>query len=199
MIFRHGVDHAPTNEKLAFFYFLVREIWPIQRSEKTQKWPQLVWKKKKKKKASSPFVCICCSNTRLKFQIDTRKIQRGIAVMLLVLTTTCLMYRNRFVVISWWVTNWAVQVISTAPLSLIYRMSTLNFTLIGNDEFRSCHTSGQKCRQKMVTSSFLGYLGEIVEIVSDSQTVWTCNTHLCATVSASNFQVLLCSGWQAST
>ena len=47
------------------------------------------------------------------------------------------------------------------------------FALIGNDDFWSCQTYfvGQKCRQKSVISSFLGYLGEFD---SDSQTVWTC-------------------------
>ena len=54
--------------------------------------------------AGCPFVCTyihtCGSNTRLKFQIKARKIERGIAVLPLVLITTCLMYRNRFLVIS---------------------------------------------------------------------------------------------------
>ena len=36
----------------------------------------------------------------LKFQIESRKIEWGIAVKPLVLITTCLMYRNRFLVIS---------------------------------------------------------------------------------------------------
>ena len=35
-----------------------------------------------------------------KIQIETRQIERGIAVMPLVLITTCLMYRNRFLVTS---------------------------------------------------------------------------------------------------
>ena len=46
----------------------------------------------KKERASFPFLCTCGSNTRLKFQIETRKIEtrkieteRGIAVMLRVL------------------------------------------------------------------------------------------------------------------
>ena len=59
--------------------------------------------------AGFPFVCTCGSNTTFKFHIETRKIERGIAliIMPLVLITTCLMYRNRFWVISleWWRTG----------------------------------------------------------------------------------------------
>ena len=46
-------------------------------------------KKKRKKGAGFPFVCTCGSSTRLKFQIEARKIEWGIAVMPLVLITTC--------------------------------------------------------------------------------------------------------------
>ena len=38
--------------------------------------------------AGFPIVCTCGSNTRLKFQIETRKIERGIAGIPLVLITT---------------------------------------------------------------------------------------------------------------
>ena len=46
--------------------------------------------KMEKEGASLPFLCTCGSNTRLKFQIETHKIEieRGIAVMLLVLIAT---------------------------------------------------------------------------------------------------------------
>ena len=47
-----------------------------------------------------PFECTCGSNTRLKLEIETCKIERSIALMPLVLTATCLMNRNRFLVIS---------------------------------------------------------------------------------------------------
>ena len=51
-------------------------------------------------------------------------------------------------------------------------LSTPIFALIVNDDFGAViQILDQKCRQKMVISSFLGYLGEIE---SDSQTVWTC-------------------------
>ena len=49
--------------------------------------------------AGFPFVCTCGSNTRFKFQIETRKIEQGIVAMPLVLIT-CFMYRNRFPVVS---------------------------------------------------------------------------------------------------
>ena len=52
-------------------------------------------------------------------------------------------------------------------------LSTPIFTLIGNDDSWSCKTDvfvGQKCLQKLITLSSLGYLGEFE---SDSPTVWT--------------------------
>ena len=52
-------------------------------------------------------------------------------------------------------------------------------------------TLGTKRRQKLVCLSFLEYLGEIE---SYSQTVWTCRYTICARVSTSNFQVLVCNG-----
>ena len=47
-----------------------------------------------------PFVCTCGSNTRVKVQIETRKIERGNPVVPLAVTTACSMYRDRFLVIS---------------------------------------------------------------------------------------------------
>ena len=41
----------------------------------------------------------CGSKTGLKIRIETGKIERGIAVIPLVLITTCSMYRNRVLVI----------------------------------------------------------------------------------------------------
>ena len=55
----------------------------------------------------------------LKLSDRNSQIERGIAVIPLVLTTTCLMYSNRFFGhISWWVTNWAVQLTSIVSLCL---------------------------------------------------------------------------------
>ena len=82
------------------FSSFVREIWSIQRSGKITKAAMPFLKKKRKKRRVLRFLHIhtCGSNMRLKFQIETRKIERGIAVIphLLVLITTCLKYRNRF-------------------------------------------------------------------------------------------------------
>ena len=48
-----------------------------------------------------PIICTCGSNTRLKFQIETRKIERGIAVIPHVLITTCLMYIRCTRIVFW--------------------------------------------------------------------------------------------------
>ena len=104
--------------------------------------------------------------------------------------------KGSFWVISWWVTNWVVQQNRSSPS--VFRTSTPIVTLIGNSHFfeLSQKISGQKCHQKYVILSFLGYLDEIE---SDPQTVWTC---ICTTAPRSVlpiFQVLICSGWRAST
>ena len=56
----------------------------------------------KKKEAGIEIICTCGSNTRLKIQIETRKIERGIAVMphLFFSLCSCLIYRDRFLVMS---------------------------------------------------------------------------------------------------
>ena len=48
-------------------------------------------KKEKKSETDFQFLCTWGSNTRLKFQIDTRKIERGIAVTPLVFVTFLLL------------------------------------------------------------------------------------------------------------
>ena len=65
----------------------------------------------KKKGVGFPFVCTDGSNPRLKFQIETLKIERSIAVIPLVIGPA-------FLRISWWVTNWAGQLISIVSLRL---------------------------------------------------------------------------------
>ena len=92
-----------------------------------------------------------------------------------VLITSCSMFGNRFLShISWWMTNWAVQLISIVSLCLQDRPHQIS-VLIENDDFFSCHTNFRlKPVAKnwyLVCFNFLGYLGEIV---SDSWTVWTC-------------------------
>ena len=84
--------------------------------------------------------------------------------------------------ISWWVTNWAVQLISIVSLCLqdcLHQFSPSSETTIFGVVI---HILSQKCRHKMVTlMSFLRYHDEIE---SDSQTVWTCihYTHYYATL-----------------
>ena len=116
--------------------------------------------------------------------------------MLLVLITTCLMYRSRFFGhISRSVTNWAVQLISIVSLCLqdcLHQFSPWSGTTLSgavNTDFRP------KMSQKMVIWSFLAWFGEIE---SDSQSVWTC---ICTVVPRSVlpfFQVLICSCWRDS-
>ena len=53
---------------------------------------QISSEKKKREKAGFAFVCMCDSTTKLKFQIETRKIERSIAKKLVLLVLTCLMY-----------------------------------------------------------------------------------------------------------
>ena len=111
--------------------------------------------------AGFPFVCTCGSNTRFKFEIETRKIERGIAAMPLVLITTCSMYRNRFGVVSLWVTNWAVEQISIVSLCLQDCLLYTNFHLIRERRFCGgiIQISGQnqKDLQKLLILSFLRY------------------------------------------
>ena len=139
-IFWHGVLSC-TNQQMESlpqfcFLFLVREIWPIQWSEKVQKWPQLVWTKKG---AGFPLVSTYGSSTRLKIQIGTRKIERGIALLImpLVLITTCLMYGNRFWVTSLdgWRTGYYCSATDIDRLLVSSGLSTPLFTLIGNNDF----------------------------------------------------------------
>ena len=93
--------HQPINGKPApvLFIFCSREMTD-KRIRKNTKATITCLKKRRSSGAGFPFVCTFGSNTRLKFQIETRKIKRGIAVMPLVLITACSMYRNRFCVIS---------------------------------------------------------------------------------------------------
>ena len=81
---------------------------------------------------------------------------------------------------------------------LVYSgLSTPIFTLIGNDDFSSCHTG---CRPKMLPKNDNFELSSISR--RDRVGFSNClnlHMHYCATVSASNFQVLICSGRRDST
>ena len=83
--------------------------------------------------------------------------------------TTCSMYRDRFFGhISLWVTNSVVQLISIVSLRLEGRLHQFS-PWSGRTTFGDViQILSQKCRQKLVNLSFVGYLGEIE---SDSQTV----------------------------
>ena len=100
LIVWHGVNHAPSNKPEAgrCCFLLLSERCDQYNNTKISKADITFLKKKKKKgKASLTFVCTCGSNMRQNIQIESRKIERGIAIISLVLiTTTCLMYRNRF-------------------------------------------------------------------------------------------------------
>ena len=98
--------HQPRNGKPACFRSLFfSEKYNPYNDPKKQKRPQLVWKRKKKQKrqyqkAGFPTVCTCGSNARLKIHIETRKMERGMVVLTLVVVTTYLMYSNRDMVVS---------------------------------------------------------------------------------------------------
>ena len=84
------IMQQPTNGKPAL---LVREVRPIQLPEK-----------KKNKGRGFPCVSTCGSGTRHKLQIENSQNRAGHRS-----NTTCLTHTGRFLVISWWVTNWAAE------------------------------------------------------------------------------------------
>ena len=129
------IMHQPTNGKPAPFLCIF--CWTNMtdtRIRKNTKATITCLKKRRSSGAGFPFVCTFGSNTRLKFQIETRKIKRGIAVMPLVLITACSMYRNRFCVISLdaWRTGQCNRYRSSP---CVFRTVYTNFTLIGNNDF----------------------------------------------------------------
>ena len=113
VFFLHRLHHAPSNKWKARpirFYLFARYEYDRYHSTKKCKSDHNL-SEIKEKKGGRLVVCMCSSNTRFKFQIETRKIERGIEVVPLVLIVTCLMYRNRFWVVSleWWRTGWWVR------------------------------------------------------------------------------------------
>ena len=109
--------------------------------------------------AGFPFVCTCGSNTTFKFHIETRKIERGIAliIMPLVLITTCLMYRNRFLVTSRDGSR-IEQCNRYRSSPCVFRTVYTNFHLDRERPFLELayRFVGQKCRQKLAFFIFLG-------------------------------------------
>ena len=131
-----------------------------------------------------------------KIQIETRQIERGIAVMPLVLITTCLMYRNRFLVTS--LDGWRARQCNRYRSSpWVFRTVYTNFRLDRERWFWSCHTD---IRPKMSPKNGNFEFSWISR--RDRVGFPNClDLHMfyCETVSASNFQVLICSGSRAST
>ena len=79
--------HQPTNGKPAPFFLLER--YDRYKGQKNTNATITCLKNRVSNGAGFPFVCTCGLNTRLKFQIETRKIERGIAIMPPVLISTC--------------------------------------------------------------------------------------------------------------
>ena len=73
------------------------------------------------------------------------------AVMPLVLVTTCLMYRNRFFGrISWWVTSWAMKLISIVSPSDFFELQFDTATLI-IQSFRMIKATCRGCKQRFIS------------------------------------------------
>ena len=130
------IMHKPTNE-LAFFvcFFGSRDMTDTT-IRKNTKAAIICLKKEKEKMASFPFVCICGSNTRLKFQIETRKIERGIAVITLILIKCIGIVLRSHPLMG----DELGSAVDIDYLLVSSGLSTPIFTLIGNDDFWSCNT-----------------------------------------------------------
>ena len=108
---------------------------------------------KRTKGPGFPLACIWYAvRTRGRTQIDIRKIERGIAEMQLVLITACFMYRNRFLVISWW----TGQYNSYRSCPCVFRAIYTNFHLARERRFLMLSHRWQKCRQE--NGNFLVFL-----------------------------------------
>ena len=81
--------------------------------------------------AGFPCVCTCGSNTRSKSQIETSKIEMGIAAMPLLLIT-CEMYITLM-------GDEFGRATDIDRLLAFSELSTPNLTVIGNNDFWSCH------------------------------------------------------------
>ena len=88
----------------------------------------------------------CCTNTRLRTnQIESREIERAMAGRTIVLSTTCLLYTNVFLMSLEGATNWASQpsytcVFRTTYYILLLLQCTPKSTLVGNNDFFSCYS-----------------------------------------------------------
>ena len=118
-----------------------------------------------------------------KIQIETRQIERGIAVMPLVLITTCLMYRNRFLVTS--LDGWRARQCNRYRSSpRVFRTVYDNFHL--DRERRVLELSYRFCRPTMSPKNGdfeFSWISRRVRVA-----FWNClglHLHYCATVSDS--------------
>ena len=119
--------------------------------------------------------------------------------MPLVLITTRYLFNvweSFFNLTSWWVTNWAVQRISIVSLFLqdcLHQWSPWS----GTTYFRSCHTAFRPKLPPKIGNFEFSWISRRDRIGLSN--CLDLHMHYRATVSASNFQVLICSGWWDST
>ena len=125
VIFEPVVVHALNGRidlrpSIVFFFKRERYIYMADRSNDPEKYKSDQNLSKNKKGLTMKTFWACGSSTRLKFRIETRKIERSVAVVpLALITARYFAYRNRFFChISWWVTNWALQLVSIVSLCL---------------------------------------------------------------------------------
>ena len=101
VIFWHGIDHAPTNNQNACLFVVLLRDTTDTTIRKHAKNDHNLSENKKGQEARQAFdLCAYAVQTRgKKIPIEFRKIERSVALVPLVLITTCLKYRNRFLVI----------------------------------------------------------------------------------------------------
>lgn len=143
----------------------------------TKETVKLFERKKEKKRAGFPFFYHMRFKYEVTNQIETRKMERGIAVKPLVLVTARSMYMMGDELGR---ANCIDRLLGSPGLS------TAMFTWIGNADFWSCHAdfTPKKSGAKKCNFEFLGYLGEIKSDLTKN--AWTCMYFHCVRVRASN-------------
>ena len=186
MIFWHGVDHAPTNKRKACLFpifFRDNDRYNVRKNATAA----ISWLKNNKKKASLSVVCTCSSNTRLNFQIETRKIERrGIATrttFLVVLVSCMEMAWCQHLSMGGELANWAIKQTSVFSLGLQLCLHQIS-PFIENDDFIAKLVLRNVCFQSC------RYL---VEIEPNYKHAWFVRA------SASKFEALIHSGSRDTT
>ena len=190
------------------FYFVVREIYGSDKiiREKYKSDHNLPEKKIRKGAGGRlSAVFTCGSNTRLKFQVETRKIERRIAVLPL-LCSSLLVYCI-WIVLGPYLLRGDEMGSATDIDRLIVSSSGLytNFHLTwsGTTDFWSCHTDFKPKMPSKVGSFVrnfeLSWISRRYRVGFPNCLDLHICTKYCATVSASNFQVLICSAWRSAT